>query len=78
MVDGYKCSYYCEKPACVIAQRNDLGGQLVEAIHEITVLKNAVRKVHSAKGRHHTQLATCDLYDLLELPNVRPTQKEKL
>ena len=74
MVDsGHKCSYYCENPACVIAQRNDLGEQLVETIHKITVLKNAVRKMHAAKGRYHTQIATCDLYDLVSLPNVRPT-----
>lgn len=31
-----------------------------------------VRKVHTAKGRYHTQLAMCDLYDAVGLPNERP------
>lgn len=39
---------------------------------EIEALRAAVRKMHAAKGRHHNQLATCDLYDLVGLPNVRP------
>lgn len=38
-------------------------------------LEAAVRKLHAAKGRYHTQLACCDLYDLLGLPNVRPGQE---
>ena len=35
-------------------------------------LERAVRKMHAAKGRYHTQMTTCDLYDLLSLPNFRP------
>lgn len=35
-------------------------------------LQQLVRKLHSAKGRYHTQLAACDLYDSLGLPNERP------
>ena len=35
-------------------------------------LKPLVKKVHKAKGRYHTQLAMCDLYDACGLPNVRP------
>lgn len=38
-------------------------------------LEKAVRKLHAAKGRHHNQIAACDLYDLLGLPNVRPGQE---
>ena len=41
---------------------------------KLTALESAVRKVHAAKGRHHTQIAMCDLYDLVSLPNVRPEQ----
>lgn len=35
-------------------------------------LKTLVRKVHKAKGRYHSQIAICDLYDACGLPNVRP------
>ena len=37
-------------------------------------LRKAVAKLHAAKGRYHTQLAACDLYDLLGLKNERPTK----
>jgi len=35
-------------------------------------LCNLVRKVHKAKGRYHTQLAMCDLFDSVGLPSERP------
>ena len=35
-------------------------------------LVQAVRKVHDAKGRYHSQLAMCDLYNLCVLPHERP------
>lgn len=41
---------------------------------EIEAMRKAVSKLHSAKGRYHTQLAACDLYDLLGLKNERPTK----
>lgn len=31
-----------------------------------------VAKVHAAKGRYHSQIAMCDLYDACNLPNERP------
>ena len=37
-------------------------------------LRKAVVKLHAAKGRYHTQLAACDLYDQLGLKNERPTK----
>ena len=37
-------------------------------------MRKAVVKLHSAKGRYHTQIAACDLYDLLGLKNERPTK----
>ena len=37
-------------------------------------LRKAVTKLHSARGRYHTQIAACDLYDLLVLKNERPTK----
>ena len=43
------------------------------------ILKAAIKKVHAAKGRHHSQIAMCDLFDLANLPCVRPAigAKEK-
>ena len=38
----------------------------------LDALVAAIKKMHSAKGRYHTQLATCDLYDLVGLSNTRP------
>ena len=37
-------------------------------------MRKAVIKLHAAKGRHHTQIAACDLYDLCDLKNERPTK----
>lgn len=44
----------------------------LQAEHE--ALRKAVTKLHAAKGRHHTQIAACDLYDLCGLKNERPTK----
>ena len=41
---------------------------------ELMALKRAVKRVHEAKGRYHSQLSMCDLYDLCKLPNERPTK----
>ena len=40
-------------------------------------LQTLVCKVHAAKGRHHTQLAMCDLYDAVGLENTRPVKVER-
>lgn len=42
---------------------------------EIERLKTAIKRTHSANGRYHSQLAMCDLYDAVGLPNVRPTKE---
>lgn len=42
--------------------------------NEIEAMRSAVHKLHAAKGRYHTQIAACDLYDLLGLKNERPTK----
>ncbi len=50
----------------------------VEALQSrIRELCGLVRKVHAAKGRHHTQLAMCDLFDSVGLENVRPVSPAK-
>ena len=33
-----------------------------------------VAAVHKAKGRYHSQIAMCNLYDACNLPNTRPTK----
>ena len=33
-----------------------------------------IKRVHSAKGRYHSQIAMCDLYDSAGLKNERPTK----
>ena len=35
-------------------------------------LRDAVKRLHAAKGRYHTQHAICDLFDLVGLKNERP------
>jgi hypothetical protein len=39
---------------------------------ENKVLRDTIKRVHSAKGRYHTQIAMCDLFDLVGLKNERP------
>ena len=39
---------------------------------QIETLRTLTTKVHSAKGRYHTQIAMCDLFDAVDLPNERP------
>jgi len=37
-------------------------------------LVTMITKLHAAKGRYHTQLACCDLYDAVGLKNERPVK----
>ena len=47
--------------------------ELVDELRkENEALRSAIRKLHAAKGRYHTQLAACDLFDMVGLPNERP------
>ena len=46
--------------------------ELIRLDAENKQLRAAVAKFHAAKGRYHTQLAVCDLFDLCNLPNERP------
>ena len=41
---------------------------------ERTKVRDAVKRLHAAKGRSHTQHALCDLFDLCGLQNERPTK----
>ena len=49
-----------------------ISDELIRLDTENEKLKTAIRNLHKAKGRYHTQLATCDLFDLVGLPNERP------
>ena len=47
--------------------------QEVDALKaRIRELCDLIRKVHTAKGRYHMQLAMCDLFDAVGLSNERP------
>lgn len=43
-----------------------------EASQRLRELEKLVKAVHSAKGRHHSQIAMCDLYEACGLPSQRP------
>jgi hypothetical protein len=46
--------------------------QCKEAAQRLRELDKLVKAVHSAKGRHHSQIAMCDLYEACGLPFQRP------
>lgn len=48
-----------------------------DALAELAVLKALVVNTHKAKGRYHSQLAMCALYEAVGLPNVKPISGEK-
>ena len=35
-------------------------------------VRAAINRLHAAKGRYHTQIACCDLFDLFDLKTERP------
>ena len=41
---------------------------------ENEAMRSAIKNLHAAKGRYHTQIAACDLYDLCGLKNERPAK----
>lgn len=51
--------------------------EIMRLENALELLKDAVRKVHAAKGRYHSQQAMCDLYEAVGLPNVRPVSTPK-
>ena len=48
------------------------GAELRRLHTENEVLRSAITKLHKAKGRYHTQLAVCDLFELCGLTAERP------
>jgi uncharacterized heparinase superfamily protein len=45
---------------------------LRDSAQRLRVIDKLVKAVHSAKGRHHSQIAMCDLYEACGLPFQRP------
>jgi len=43
-------------------------------IAERDQLRTLITKLYTAKGRYHTQLAACDLFDAVGLKNERPVK----
>ena len=47
--------------------------EVMKELHEeLRAIKSAVKRTHESKGRYHSQIAMCDLYDLCGLKNERP------
>lgn len=56
------------------ARLRDTQECLRSMVVERTKVRDAVKRLHAAKGRYHTQHAICDLFDLVGLKNERPTK----
>lgn len=54
--------------------RHEAAAELRRLHEENERLLQAIQKLHAAKGRHHTQLTACDLFDLVGLKNERPVK----
>ena len=74
----YRITEPCQ-PRALLDQAEWSASSHTHAIHdrdrlqqENEQLRQAVARLHAAKGRYHTQLAACDLYDLCGLPSERP------
>jgi hypothetical protein len=53
----------CARCTALVMERGE------ERVRNLELL---IKRLHKAKGRYHTQLATCDLFDAVGLPNERP------
>ncbi len=54
------------------ADQDDLIVELENYKAKYRTLLAAVQKLHAAKGRYHTQIAVCELFELCGLPAERP------
>jgi hypothetical protein len=53
---------------------DECGNEWIGLQAEVEALRSAITKLHKAKGRYHTQLAVCDLFELCGLTAVRPAR----
>ena len=56
------------------ARLQDALGCIRKLSAERVKVRAAINRLHAAKGRYHTQIAICDLFDLVGLKNERPTK----
>ena len=49
-----------------------LGEENAKQAEQIKAVTHLVTQLHQAKGRYHTQLATCALFDAFGLSNTKP------
>ena len=54
------------------ARLNDAQECIRTLLADRTKMRDAVKRLHAAKGRYHTQIACCNLFDLVGLKNERP------
>lgn len=62
---------------CAAAELRRLGPENAKQAEQLKAVTHLVRQLHQAKGRYHTQLATCALFDAFGLSNTKPERKMK-
>ena len=68
----------CENASNNFIHADHFGCDLLKlAAQRLRELDKLVKAVHSAKGRHHNQIAMCDLYEACGLPFQRPKNDVK-
>jgi hypothetical protein len=70
-------THISEKETQLVSMLRKTGDALDACTAERDVLRTLVVNVHHAKGRYHSQLAMCALYEACGLPNVKPVSGEK-
>ena len=68
----YQDTIHTCSPQHAVENAMRLAGKLEAAERELARLRAAITKLHAAKGRYHTQLAVCDLFELCGLTAERP------
>ena len=54
------------------AELRRLGSMNTKQAEQIKAITHLVTQLHQAKGRYHTQLALCALFDAFGLSNTKP------
>ena len=81
--DKWHDTAYCEEKNRCLPNQEYIRADIVsesnaaDMLIRLDRLQSLIGKLHSAKGRHHTQIAICDLFDAVGLSNARPTEKVK-
>lgn len=59
------------------AELRRLGSMNTKQAEQLKAITHLVTQLHQAKGRYHTQLALCALFDAFGLDNTKPERKMK-